>query len=156
MGRRGPPPRPDSNETARGRNTYHAKKVALPPPVPVEMPATLARYSEAAWFWKQYAPHLIEAGYLRPQHAEAFASMCELYGDMLRYKAILAAEGEIVASPRGLPVAHPAVKMLRDTRRDFAQLAKEFGMTALATARIPKEEDDGEAANPLQAFGITG
>jgi len=49
---------------------------------------------------------------------------------------------------------------LRDSRRDFVTLSKEFGLTAASAARLPQEVADGKEeaveANPLRAFGITG
>lgn len=135
-----------------------AKRIPRPAvAVPVPMPESISTKPNAVWFWEQHAPELIAAGYLRPHHAETFAMACELYSDSLRFKAMLDAEGDTVENSRGMKYPHPAVKMLRDARRDLARMATEFGLTALAGARIPKEVDSGEEdSNPLKAFGITG
>ena len=52
-------------------------------------------------------------------------------------------------------------KLLRDARRDFVQLAREFGLTPASETRFPPEvQNDGEAEDPdraaLRAFGLTG
>ena len=157
MGRRGPPPRPDSSETKRGRNTYHQKQTAKAKRQPVAMPSRIRKVAPAAAFWKKYADTLIDSGHLIPAHADMFAMLCLLHADILRYEETLDETGDLITTPRGIPQPHPCVKLLRDARRDFAKLGSDFGMTALATARIPREVEDGEEnSNPLEAFGIAG
>jgi phage terminase small subunit len=43
------------------------------------------------------------------------------------------------------------VKIVRDKRRDWLALARDFGMTAASDARIPLEENDATEADPKAA-----
>jgi phage terminase small subunit len=152
MGRRGPVPKPGSFDTIQGRNTYH-RSAPSPSPVPVDPPAIVQADEVALGFWNEHAPLLIESRRLRPEQAHALGVLCCLHSEILVLSAGVASAGHVIETPRG-PVTNPAAKMLRDARRDFVSLAKEFGMTAASEARIPQEPpsnvDDDEAE--LRAF----
>jgi phage terminase small subunit len=73
----------------------------------------------------------------------------------------VAAEGWITATDKG-QAASPVAKLLRDARRDFLTIARDFGLTAAAAARIPQdpphgeEEDDDPEAAVLAKLSIRG
>lgn len=140
MGRRGPIPKPGSSESKRGRNTRYAK--ARPSSGDVRRPAWLVDENAVA-FWDEHAARLVDAHRLRPEHADTFATLCELAGDCRRLAARVATEGDIIETEKG-PIGSPAARLLRDARRDFVNLARDFGMTAAADARLPIETTDGK------------
>ena len=155
MARRGPPPRPDSKPTRYGYNSYRKTTATVVPGEPVEMPASIAADPAAVDFWNRHAPDLVQAGRLEQRSAEAFALACKFHSDCVRLEARLATEGDVIVGTRGFPAINPVAKHLRDCRRDLLKVQIEFGMTALGSARIPKEIAPAKD-NPLAAFGITG
>ena len=142
MGRRGPIPKRDSKRSADGRNTLH-RKTASPAPEGVDPPATVQQDSAALDFWNRHADALVEARRLRPEQAEVFGMLCHLHSDILVLMATVQAGGSVIDTQKG-PVPHPAAKLLRDARRDFVSLARDFGLTAASESRLPQEPTDGE------------
>jgi P27 family predicted phage terminase small subunit len=125
----------------------------LPPADVVAVPSALA-------FWERVAPPLIASGRLVLEQADAFAILCQLHAEILALREQLAAEGWITATEKG-QAASPVARLLRDSRRDFVSLGRDFGLTAAAAARIPQdpkhgEEDDPEEAALLKFTGGSG
>lgn len=144
MGRRGPLPKPGSTETKRGRNTMYRKSQPAPPPAGgIAAPASVQSRPIAARFWSTHAPALAADGRLRPDQAETFGILCHLFADAEQLAEQLAAEGWITASEKG-QAASPVAKLLRDSRRDFVTLARDFGLTAASAARLPQDPAGGE------------
>lgn len=153
MGRRGPLPQRDSERSATGRNTLH-RKAPAPIPASVEPPATVQADEVALAFWRRHAETLIQSHRLRPEQADAFGILACLHSDIVVLMATVQASGAVIDSPKG-PVPHPAAKLLRDARRDFVALARDFGLTAASEARLPQESSIGEADDEeaeLRAF----
>jgi hypothetical protein len=152
MGRRGPVPKPGSFDTIHGRNAYH-RAAPSPEPVPIDPPALVSTDGVALRFWNAHAGTLIEARRLRPEQAQSFGLLCQLHSEIVLLTASVAGSGHVIDTQKGR-MPNPAAKMLRDARRDFVALAKEFGMTAASEARIPHEPpaevNDDEAE--LRAF----
>ena len=149
MGTRGPLPKPGSSESIRGRNTLH-RKTKTPKPSAVTMPATVKADRAAAAWWKANAPALIKARRLRPELGEAFGLMCLLKSEMDAVATELLEQGRTLTTEKG-SYPNPLVKILRDTRRDWLALARDFGMTAASDARIPLEENDAKEVDPKAA-----
>lgn len=146
MAARGPRPNPRSARSADGRNTLR-KPIRKSSSTPA-MPARLAARPDAASFWAAHADELTAAGRLRPELAEAFGIACELHADCIELAAKVAAEGWIADGN-----ASPYARLLRDARRDFVALAREFGLTAASDTRLPQEATDGkEEADPEAAL----
>jgi phage terminase small subunit len=141
MGSRGPAPDPKSARSRDGRNTLHKKTTA--PPSPVPMPASVAARPAAAGFWDRNAPPLMADGRLRPDGADSFALLAHLHADAEQLAEQLAAEGWVTATDKG-QAASPVARLLRDARRDFVALARDFGLTAASSARIPQDPGDGQ------------
>ena len=154
MGRRGPVPKPGSHDTLRGRNTFH-RATPSPEPVPVEPPALVSADEVALRFWREHADALIEGRRLRPEQAQSFGLLCQLHSEIVLLTASVAGSGHVIDSPKG-PVPNPAAKMLRDARRDFVSLAKEFGMTAASEARMPQEPPADVDADEAELRAFTG
>ena len=153
MGRRGPIPKRDSERSATGRNTLH-RKAALAPPSDVTPPAIVQADEVAMAFWRRHAEALIQSHRLRPEQADSFGILACLHSEILVLMATVQASGAVIDTPKG-PVPHPAAKLLRDARRDFVSLARDFGMTAASEARLPQEPANGEADDEeaeLRAF----
>ena len=153
MGTRGPAPKPGSSESLRGRNTLQRKKKA-PPASPVSMPPSVKADPVAAAYWKANAPGLIKAKRLRPDLAEAFALLCVLTSEMKSIGEELLEEGRVLQSDKGVALANPLVKILRDTRRDWLTLARDFGLTAASDARIPQDAPDAEESEEDKALRL--
>ena len=152
MGSRGPAPKPSSERSAIGRNTLR-RKVRAPKPTAVPVPETVKADKVAARYWKAHAPALITARRLRPDLAEAFGLCCLLKSEMDSMAAELATQERTTTTEKGA-YANPLVKILRDTRRDWLALARDFGMTAATDARIPQDAPDAEETNEDAALRL--
>ncbi len=152
MGSRGPAPKPSSERSAIGRNTLR-RKVRAPKPTPVAMPASVKADKVAAGYWKAHAPALITARRLRPDLAEAFGLCCLLKSEMDAMAVELATQERTTTTEKGA-YANPLVKILRDTRRDWLALARDFGMTAASDARIPQDAPDVEESKEDAALRL--
>lgn len=143
MGSRGPIPDPASGRSKTGRNTRARKQPSVVQAFGVAAPANVQAVPAAAGFWSRVAPTLIADGRLVPEQADAFAILCRLHAEILALEEQLLAEGWITATEKG-QAASPVAKLLRDSRRDFVTLARDFGLTAAAAARIPQEPTSGK------------
>jgi phage terminase small subunit len=150
MGTRGPIPDPKSGRSQTGRNTRHRKTPGVAAGE-ITPPQSVAARPAAARFWDIHADALAADGRLGLVQVEAFGILCHLYADCEQLAEQLAAEGWITATEKGQS-ASPVAKLLRDSRRDFVALARDFGLTASSAARIPQEPPDGEEADTLKAF----
>jgi len=119
---------------------------------PVRMPHGLAKNKPAAALWKRLAPTLIEDGRLTADQAETFALMCRLHAEIERLDLRIAKDGDTIVNTKGDIVKHPAHTMLRAARTEFVALARDFGLTAAAVARLPIEDDDEEKEDPLAKY----
>lgn len=150
MGRRGRHPDPNSkrSQAALARATQLAKYGPAPAgqartPVHLEVPANVAKVPAALAFWTRTSPLLQAEGRLHPEQVDAFAILCRLHADIVHLEDQVDAEGWITATDKG-QAASPVAKLLRDSRRDFVTLAREFGLTAASAARIPQDPIGGE------------
>ena len=143
MGSRGPAPKPTSERSKAGRNTMYRKKPTPAPAGDIAPPSSVAKIPAAVGFWGRTAPILIADGRLTPDRVDAFAILCHLHSEIEQLAGTVATEGWITATDKG-QAASPVAKLLRDSRRDFVQLARDFGLTAAAAARIPQELPSGE------------
>lgn len=155
MGRRGRHPDPNSKRSqAALARAMQLAKYGPPPagetrtPVDLEVPANVAKIPTALAFWERTAPLLQAEGRLHPEQVQAFAILCRIHADIVQLEDQVDAEGWITASDKG-QAASPVAKLLRDSRRDFVTLAREFGMTAASAARIPQDPTGGEEAEHI-------
>lgn len=142
MGSRGPIPDPKSGRSKTGRNTRHKAASAAAPAGDIAPTASVEKVALALAFWERTAPILIADGRLTADRVDAFAILCRLHAEIEQLADQVAAEGWITATDKG-QAASPVAKLLRDSRRDFVTLARDFGLTAAAAARIPQEPTDG-------------
>ncbi len=135
MGLRGPTPQPLST---RSRNGTHAPTLAGTPADQLgkaSCPDWLADAAKA--FWAQHAPDLEAKGLLTALDEAAFALLCAAWADVRAADAILASEGLIVTTPRGIVRPHPALKVKRDAERLYLDVARQFGLTPASRGRVP-------------------
>ena len=159
MGSRGRHPDPNSKRSqaalkrARQLHAVPAKSAMHSPQSggDLEAPTSVAARPAAARFWSLHAPALAEDGRLGPVQVETFGVLCQLFADCEQLAEQLVSEGWITATDKG-QAASPVAKLLRDARRDYVALAKEFGLTAAAAARIPQEAPVEKEADTLRAF----
>ena len=160
MGRRGRHPDPNSkrSQAAVARVAAIGKSIAVSPEAKPtatpKAPADVAARPVAAAYWKAHADSLAGAGRLRADNVEGLALLSHLYADCRDLAEQLAAEGWMTSTDKGQQ-ANPVARLLRDARRDFVSLAREYGLTPAAETRFPPEvtehgEDAEEAA--LRAF----
>lgn len=142
MGSRGPIPDPSSGRSKAGRNT-RSKKAASEPATGLAPPAAVKSRPIALRFWSTHAPALAADGRLREDQAETFGLLCHLFADAEQLAEQVAAEGWITATDKG-QAASPVARLLRDSRRDFVTLARDFGLTAASAARLPQDPHSGE------------
>lgn len=153
MGRRGRHPDPKSKRTqAALARAAQVGALAITPPAaaapaagrsPVKPPASVAGRPSAARFWKAHAADLQADGRLTADRAETFGLLAHLFADAEQLAEQIASEGWITATDKGQAVS-PVARLLRDSRRDYVMLAREFGLTAAAAGRIPQEVTSGE------------
>ena len=141
MGSRGPRPDPTSQRSHNGRNTSSVKP-RLASDI-VTIPEHVAARALAAKFWADHQATLIASGRLRQELAETFGLLCHWWADCRQLADQVAAEGWIIATDKG-QAASPVAKLLRDSRRDYVTLAKEFGLTAASDSRLPQDPTDGK------------
>jgi len=142
MGSRGPVPNPNSQRSKTGRNTL-VRQPAREVDLEIVPPPAVAGRPEALAFWERNAPGLVDAGRLTAGTADSFALLSQMHADTVELADQLAAEGWITATDKG-QAASPVARLLRDARRDFVALARDFGLTAASSARIPQETPDGQ------------
>lgn len=172
MGRRGRHPDPNSKRTqaalARAASVGALKVTPSPAPAAaatprkVSPPASVAARPAAARFWKAHAAELETDGRLTADRAETFGLLAHLFADAEQLAGQIASEGWITATDKGQAVS-PVARLLRDSRRDYVMLAREFGLTAAAAGRIPQEvthgqgeEDGDEEAAVLRKLSVRG
>jgi len=156
MGRRGRHPDPNSkrSQAAIARARQLAGKVqseaSRREPATVRPPTSVESRPAAARYWQAHAPALAADGRLRQDQAETFGILCHLFADCEQLTEQLAAEGWITATDKG-QAASPVARLLRDSRRDYVMLAREFGLTAAAAARLPQETPGHGEAEEVDA-----
>jgi P27 family predicted phage terminase small subunit len=138
MGRRGPLPDPNSSESRRGRNTLHRRPAGDAEPGSVAVPDFIQGNPTAMEFWGRHAPALVASHRMTPLQADIFAVICEQFAEVRQLTAAVAADGMTLTTPRG-PQANPALRALRDARRDLLSAARGFGLDAASDCRLPAE-----------------
>jgi phage terminase small subunit len=138
MGRRGPLPDPNSSESKRGRNTLRRRPAGDAEPASVAVPDFIRGNAAAMEFWNRHAPGLVAARRLAGLQADTFGIVAEQFAEVRALTAAVAADGMTLATPRG-PVANPALRALRDARRDLLAANRGFGLDAASDCRLPAE-----------------
>lgn len=138
MGSRGPLPDPASSESKRGRNTLRRSPARDAEPAGPTIPAFIQDNPMAVEFWNRHAPALVAARRLTGLQADTFAVVAEQFAEVRMLTAAVQAEGLTIDTPRGRQ-ANPALRALRDARRDLLAAARGFGLDAASDCRLPAE-----------------
>jgi len=138
MGSRGPLPDPLSSESKRGRNTLRRSTAKHADSRSVATPDFILDNPTAMEFWGRHAPALVAARRLTGLQADTFAVVAEQFAEVRQLTAAVQAEGLTIDTPRGRQ-ANPALKALRDARRDLLAAARGFGLDAASDCRLPTE-----------------
>jgi P27 family predicted phage terminase small subunit len=157
MGRRGRHPDPNSKRSQAA--VARAKALGIKTPAvaakpanssAVPMPGHLEARPLAVAFWEHHADALVAGGRLKPEQAETFGLLANLYADCRELAEQLAAEGWVTSTEKG-QAANPVARLLRDARRDYVMVAREFGLTPAAEGRLPTETVDAEEIDAEEA-----
>lgn len=139
------------------RRRWHGDKLTQPLPRgatgSVRMPADLKALPEAAGFWRRLAPMLIDDGRLTPDRIDAFATMARLHATRVELRGLLAQQGYTVVTKDGT-TANPVARLLRNAETDWLAIARDFGLTPGAAARLPISEQHSADEDPLAKFGV--
>lgn len=138
MGSRGPLPDPASSESKRGRNTLRRSPARDAEPAGPTIPAFILDNPTAMEFWNRHAPALVAARRLTGLQADTFAVVAEQFAEVRILTAAVQAEGLTIDTPRGRQ-ANPALRALRDARRDLLCSCQRFGLDAASDCRLPTE-----------------
>lgn len=118
------------------------------------MPASVKADPVASAYWKANAPGLIKSRRLRPDLAEGFAMLCVLTSEMHSIAAELLEQGRVIQSDKGVALANPNVKILKDTRQQWLSVARDYGLTAASDARLPMDAPDAEESEDDKAVRL--
>lgn len=134
MGRRGPAPRPEAENWARG-NPGRRKK-----PTPKAQAAPLESLAPPAWLhklakeeWNRLAPELERLGRLTLAYATAFAGYCQAYATWREAAAARNAKGMTIA----LAIQQGIVNAERSALAQVERLGAQFGLTPASHDRMP-------------------
>lgn len=94
--------------------------------------------------WRRIAGPLHEAGLLKWVDQAALAGYCQAYARWKAAEETVAKSGLLIKTTKGNVIQNPAVGIANTALRDMLRIAKEFGMTPSARARIVVG-DGGEA-----------
>jgi P27 family predicted phage terminase small subunit len=143
---RGRPPKPTElkklagNPGKRPLNENEPKPKPVLPKKPTHLPA------EAARFWREHVPRLVELGVVTEVDGPALAMMATHYALAREAAKVLKRDGILVLDERGLERKHPLLQVMRDNSAAFRAYAVQFGLTASARARLtiaePEEADE--------------
>jgi P27 family predicted phage terminase small subunit len=148
MGRRGPAPKPASLRLlngARERDVSTTEPVARSGEIvpPVDMSDDVREifdYTVAELEFMKIAS---------PADRDALVAYCEAVDKHRKASALLARSPVLVKGMHGNLVRNPAIQIQRDAAHLIRQLAQEFGLTPSARARIDRDRDDDDGANPF-------
>jgi P27 family predicted phage terminase small subunit len=152
MGKRGPPPKPDSLKKAQGtfrkERTTAGKILELPPgsPPTPELPA------EALKIWNQLVPLLLEAGVLAKVDGGILEAYCRTHARAVSLDSE-AGKRPVTKTPFGLKV-NPAVIEARKLWPIVEKLATDLGLHYAARSRVkPPEQEKPEDKAEEFLFG---
>ncbi len=102
-------------------------------PVDVQKPIEMSE--AASKFWDLHADRLKEEGLLILATASRFEDLCRIYEQLRLLEDQLRDEGMVIES-NGRQVTNPALKAFCDLEKIVSSLAREFGLTPMARARM--------------------
>ena len=138
MGKRGPAKTP--TEVLKGRGSWRGDDRDDEPVAPAEPPVRPAWLSELeARIWDETVPRLDGMRILSCADEALLASYCIEYAAVQECKEIIAREGRMVETHKGL-VKHPAQLALENAMDKLIKLAREFGLSPASRANVSTEK----------------
>lgn len=137
MGRRGPAPKPSAVEELQGNPRRQAKIEEIPySGGPLVAPDWLDE--RAREIWDRVAPELVAVGdgFAKPVDVEMLAAYCSQFARFVEYDKFLRSEGESYETSTGYVRPRPQVRLKEEALKSATALAREFGFTPSARARI--------------------
>jgi P27 family predicted phage terminase small subunit len=95
---------------------------------------------EGQELWMEVLPVLANYGGLRSVDLPALKGMCQLWAMAERAQQTLNEQGYFTQGSTGQMVAHPAYKIVLETRAAFLKHAEQFGLTWIARSRLGLNE----------------
>ena len=135
MGSRVPLPKEGSKRWRQGVFATHNNS-APPENGDVTMPPAVATRTAAKEHWLEIAPLLIADGRLKPSSVPPFAMLCQLHAEIVAAEALVKKGGAVSRNGR----ISAAATLLRQHRRYYFEVAKQFAMTPMASNRMPVAE----------------
>ncbi|BGI53035.1 MAG: phage terminase small subunit P27 family [Candidatus Hamiltonella defensa (Ceratovacuna japonica)] len=123
-----------------------------PPPYSAQPPTHLSNTAKDTW--ERLTQLLNSMSVLTLADAFALERLCDIYDEILRYRAMIQRKGETfeVHSQNGVLIkANPAVSMLSDADKRFKSYLVEFGLTPAARTKV-RTHDKATHPDELDEF----
>lgn len=132
-------------ETLKVRGTFredrHGSRLGNDGEIPV-CPRWLEKEARAEW--KRMTQWLARKGLISQADRGALALYCEAWGEFVRLRGLVRAQGDTVHGSTGSVVLNPLVRLKEDAAQRFIRLASQFGCTPAARARLQTVEQPQE------------
>ncbi|KYH00125.1 phage terminase small subunit P27 family [Bradyrhizobium sp. DOA1] len=111
-------------------------------------PAWLSKHAKAEW--RRVAPILIDRRILTDTDLTSLEHYCTATGQVREMQKIIACEGSVVMTERGLR-AHPAVRIQADAMNRARLIGNELGLSPTSRNRpaIRTDQEDDDSASDL-------
>lgn len=136
MGRRGPAPKPQAVKKLQG--THRADRDGGADAAVDDRKPQCPRWlgTAAKREWARISKPLHDAGLLTYVDRVALAMYCDAYGRWVETVLSLKGEPAVLQTDKGYMYPHPLVKLEQQYKTDVLRMAREFGMTPSARARV--------------------
>ena len=99
-------------------------------------PREIANQALASEFWEVHLPLLVKNRMITEVDMTAFAVLCLAYQAWVLAEQALEREGYVTKTANGYPIQSPWVSIAANRRKEFVEMAREFGLTPSARTRI--------------------
>jgi P27 family predicted phage terminase small subunit len=103
--------------------------------------------------WQGLAETLADAGLLEELDRDGLASYCLCFADLWAAVEQIKKDGTTFTTDSGYIMKHPAVTMKNDALRQMQSLAKEYGLTPAARARL-RVDNEGPTETDKEAEAV--
>jgi P27 family predicted phage terminase small subunit len=124
--------------------TGNPRKHAIPEPITFggrPLPGELTEPPDglpelAKEYWRKLVPRLAQVGILDRVDIPALEAMAVAYDRMVKSRRVIDREGFFARGSQGQLVAHPALKIERDSAQLLLKFNEQFGTTPVARVRL--------------------
>jgi len=107
---------------------------------------------EAITYMKAVIARLNDSGVLENIDTAALDMLAHNYSMFINASKQIEEDGLTLINQQGNVVAHPAIKIAKDSQTSAMKVMSEFGLTAKARTKLPKMENKEDNTNPLEQF----